>query len=260
MRKLSFILFTIIFIGVNVEAQISIIDVKLVRVYDGDTFFVKFPNDDLLHKIFGNDDEIGIRIKDINAYGITKREKDEKKRAEGIKAKDKLFKLLQKGNITLHDVEIGVYGRLFAHVRVNDEDVGEYMLKKGYAEVYSATKKDNVDKIANVELVRVVDGDTFFVKITNDDLSLHKLFGNDDEVGIRIKGIDTCEMDDADKKKVLMAEKAGDELDKLLRSGSITLHNVEVGVFARLVADVKVDGKDVGKYMLKKGYAKVYKK
>jgi len=260
MRKLSFVLLATIFICVNVEAQIEITNVKLIRVYDGDTFFIKLPDNDLFHSLFGDEEEIGIRIRDIDAYGITKREKSEKKRATGIKARDELRKLLESGNITLHDTEIGLYGRLLAHVKVDGKDVGEYMLKKGYAEVYSASKNDNSKNVTTVELVRVYDGDTFFVIFPDDDL-LHKLF-DDDEIGIRIRDVSAYEITKREKseKKRKKGIKAKNELIKLLKNGHITLHNIKIGTFRRLIADVKIDGKDVGEYMLKKGYVEKYKK
>lgn len=117
------------------EAQIDVLNVELLRVYDGDTFFVSFPDNEFIHKLFA-DEEIAIRIRDISAYEITKREKDAKKREEGRKAGYALTKLLNSGYITLHNVEIGTFKRLVADVKVNGKDVGEYMIKEGYAQKY----------------------------------------------------------------------------------------------------------------------------
>ena len=115
---------------------------------------------------------------------------------------------------------------------------------------YSQTYKG---EITDFELVRVRDGDTFVINIK----SIPEVFGK--EIAIRIRGIDTPEKNDSREniKKIALEAKA--ELERLLYSAKkIELYNLDRDKYFRLLASVKVDGIDVGKYLIQKGLAKKY--
>ncbi|PCG20553.1 thermonuclease family protein [Brachyspira sp. G79] len=115
---------------------------------------------------------------------------------------------------------------------------------------YSQTYKG---EITNFELVRVRDGDTFVVNIKN----IPAVFG--EEIAIRIRGIDTPELDDSRKAIKDIAYKAKFELETLLYSSKkIVLYNLGRDKYFRVLASVKADDIDVGQYLIKKGLAKKY--
>lgn len=96
------------------------------------------------------------------------------------------------------------------------------------------------------EVMRVVDGDTLYVKMP----SVHPLIGY--EIGVRIYGIDTRELNDggASSKEFAIT---------LLPPGKrITLRNIRRGKYFRIVADVIVDGQSVSEILLEKGLAYPY--
>ena len=96
------------------------------------------------------------------------------------------------------------------------------------------------------EVMRVVDGDTVYVKIPTE----HPIIGY--EIGIRVYGIDTREKDDG-------GEVAKDLVTSLLRPGKyVLLKNLRRGKFFRIVADVIVDGDSLADILIEKGLAYEY--
>lgn len=90
------------------------------------------------------------------------------------------------------------------------------------------------------QLVRIYDGDTFFVNIKGWPDVVGK------NIGIRIKGVDTPEMHGKCAQEKALAENAKVALQVLLTDAKqITLLNIERGKYFRLVADVYADDKDV---------------
>ena len=117
------------------------------------------------------------------------------------------------------------------------------------------------------KVVRVYDGDTFFADLTG----VHPVIGQ--EVGIRIDGIDTPELSLKTylkkAKTVADSAKAGDVHDlaqaaklyvekRLKESSCVVLTNIKRGKYFRLVATIMVDGSDLGKELLDKGFALPY--
>jgi len=97
----------------------------------------------------------------------------------------------------------------------------------------------------NFVLVRVYDGDTFYVTFPTWD----PIVG--EELGIRINGIDTPEMRTKSMREKYLAKQAKAYVEKRLTSGKyIELHNVKRGKYFRLVADVIVDGNDLAKDLI----------
>ena len=102
-------------------------------------------------------------------------------------------------------------------------------------------------------LVAVYDGDTF----TCDLEGLHPLIG--ERIGIRIRGIDTPEMNDDRPDIKSKAITARDYVHKrLVTAHKIILRNVERDKYFRILADVEVDGILLSRELLAKKLAKVY--
>ncbi|WP_432633302.1 thermonuclease family protein [Brachyspira sp.] len=109
------------------------------------------------------------------------------------------------------------------------------------------------DEIKDFMVVKVRDGDTFVINIEN----VPDVFGK--EIAVRIRGIDTPELNDSREEIRNIAIKAKEELEKLFNSGNkIILYNLGRDKYFRLLASVKVDNIDVAEYLIKKGLAKSY--
>ena len=97
---------------------------SVVRVYDGDTFFVDI---DRYPEISGKD--VGIR-----PYGIDTPEmagKCAQERELARQAQEATLQFLSKGPVMLHDMDRGKYFRILAHVRVNGEDLADHLTQAG---------------------------------------------------------------------------------------------------------------------------------
>ncbi|WP_432632201.1 thermonuclease family protein [Brachyspira sp.] len=116
------------------------------------------------------------------------------------------------------------------------------------------------DEIKDFTIVKVRDGDTFVINIEN----VPDVFGRN--IAVRIRGIDTPELNDKREEIRNIAIKAKEELEKLFNSGNkIILYNLGRDKYFRLLASVKVDDGnmpagaiDVAEYLIKKGLAKSY--
>lgn len=106
--------------------------------------------------------------------------------------------------------------------------------------------------LTNVQVIRVYDGDTFFVNIPY----LHWLIGSN--ISVRIRGIDTAEMRGGTAETKRQAQKSKDALIKLFENRNITLYNLNRDKYFRILADVKADNIEVKEYMIKNGFAKEY--
>ena len=107
---------------------------------------------------------------------------------------------------------------------------------------------------ATVEkVIRVYDGDTFYVNIKG----FHPIIG--DTIGIRIAGVDTPERRGGDAYTKDLARKARLYTEKrLLSAKKIILKNIRRGKYFRLVADVYVDGENLAKELIRVGLGKEY--
>mgnify|MGYP002521187713 FL=1 len=113
--------------------------------------------------------------------------------------------------------------------------------------------KEYTDTIENFKIIKVRDGDTFVITIEDTP----DVFG--EEIAVRIRGIDTPELNDKREEIKAIAIKAKEELEKLLTSGKkIVLYNLGRDKYFRLLASVKVGDIDVAEYLIKKGLAKEY--
>lgn len=76
---------------------------------------------------------------------------------------------------------------------------------------------------------------------------------------VRIRGIDTPELNDKREEIRKISIQAKEELEKLLTSGQkVVLYNLGRDKYFRLLASVKVDNVDVAEYFIKRGLAKEY--
>ena len=105
---------------------------ECVRVIDGDTCEISV---DLGFNIFVKEK---IRIMGINTaeiYGVKKGSEEYNK---GLKSKQRLEELIVDKDLIIktHRDKKGKYGRYLAEVYVEDESVGEILIKEGLAEPY----------------------------------------------------------------------------------------------------------------------------
>ena len=83
------------------------------------------------------------------------------------------------------------------------------------------------------------------------------VFGNN--IAVRIRGIDTPELNDKREEIRKISIQAKEEFEKLLTSGQkVVLYNLGRDKYFRLLASIKVGNIDVAEYLIKKGLAKSY--
>ncbi|WP_300752292.1 thermonuclease family protein [uncultured Brachyspira sp.] len=116
------------------------------------------------------------------------------------------------------------------------------------------TTENNINNniLYNIEVIRIYDGDTFFVNIPD----VHWLIGSN--ISVRIRGIDTQEIRGGTEETKELARKSKEALIKLFEGRKITLYNLNRDKYFRILADVKADDIDVKDYMIKNNYAKPY--
>ena len=112
---------------------------------------------------------------------------------------------------------------------------------------------DYKEEIKDFTVVKVRDGDTFIIDIPN----IPDVFGNN--IAVRIRGIDTPELNDKREEIRKISIQAKEELERLLYSGNkIILYDLGRDKYFRLLASVKVGNIDVAEYMINRGLAKSY--
>jgi len=108
--------------------------------------------------------------------------------------------------------------------------------------------------IAVSRVIRVIDGDTFVVDIDE----FPDLIGKD--ISVRVNGIDTPELRGKCEREKDLAVKAKERVDALLKTAdTIVLENLSRGSFFRIVADVIIDGVDLGELILNEDLATPYR-
>ena len=107
--------------------------------------------------------------------------------------------------------------------------------------------------IAISSITSVYDGDTFRANITD----YPPIVG--ENIGIRINGIDTPEMKGKCNREASLAKYAQQHTEKTLLSAKvIELRNMKRGKYFRIVADVYVDGVNLGEQLVNQGFAVIY--
>jgi endonuclease YncB( thermonuclease family) len=107
--------------------------------------------------------------------------------------------------------------------------------------------------IVITKIVSVYDGDTFRVDIND----FPPILGQN--MPIRINGIDCPEMRDKRIEIKAWAKGAREFTENKLRSGKVVkLKNMKRGKYFRIIADVEVDGQDLGRMLIGDGLARPY--
>lgn len=110
---------------------------QIVKIYDGDTFFINIDN---TLDVFGKN--LGIRIKGVDTPEI--RGKCSQEKFKAILAKEYLKESLDKANcIILKNLERGKYFRVLADVYINGENMADKLLNQNLAVKYQGGKKHN---------------------------------------------------------------------------------------------------------------------
>ena len=121
--------------------------------------------------------------------------------------------------------------------------------------VGSVYAKETYGDLTISQLVRVYDGDTFFVDVEG----LHDIIGK--EVKIRIRGVDTPEIKQhakCDKEHQLGMRARAFVEERLQSADKIELVKISRGKYFRIVADVIYDGKSIAPEIIQAGHGVVY--
>ena len=112
----------------------------------------------------------------------------------------------------------------------------------------------NYGDLTVIRLVRVYDGDTFYVDIDE----LHDLIGKN--ILIRLRGVDTPEVGHRSKceEEKILGNKARVFVKDRLTDAEIILLNIDRGKYFRIIADVTYDGIDLATELLKAGHGRKY--
>ena len=103
------------------------------------------------------------------------------------------------------------------------------------------------------EITSIYDGDTFRANIKG----YPAIVG--EHMSIRINGIDTPELrGQCDKEKQLARKAKQFTVEHLRAAKNITLKNIKRGKYFRLIADVYIDGANLGEQLIKHGHAVRY--
>lgn len=99
----------------------------------------------------------------------------------------------------------------------------------------------------------IYDGDTFRATINGWPPIIGK------NIPIRVNGIDTPEMRGGCKAEIEQARQAKKEAVAMIRAAKIVeLRNIQRGKYFRIVADVYLDGENLGEILIGMGLAKLY--
>ena len=114
-------------------------------------------------------------------------------------------------------------------------------------------KDKNFGDATVLEVTSIYDGDTFRANIKG----FPAVIG--EHMSIRINGIDTPELrGKCDKEKQLARLAKQFTVERLRDSKVIVLKNIKRGKYFRLIADVYVDGVNLGEQLVKQGHAVKY--
>ena len=119
--------------------------------------------------------------------------------------------------------------------------------------IIAASNAEDYSDVSVSRIIKVIDGDTFRVDINE----LPDIIGKN--IRIRILGIDAPEINGKCAFEKELAIKARDFVQILLdNADSVILKNLDRGNFFRLLAEVIVDGKNLGELLIAKDLAVRY--
>lgn len=112
---------------------------------------------------------------------------------------------------------------------------------------------DDYGDLVVEKYISAYDGDTFRVDVAE----IHPLIGRN--MPIRLRGVDTPEIRSKCDQEKALAIKARDFVRELLANAeTIVLKNIDRGKYFRIVADVSVDGVDLGSTLIENGLGRLY--
>lgn len=118
---------------------------------------------------------------------------------------------------------------------------------------YSLASKKTYGSVIVSEVTSIYDGDTFTASIKD----WPRVAG--ERISVRVWGIDTPEMRGKCEEEKLLARKAKKHTVAMLRAAkTIELVNLRRDKYFRLLAEVSVDGKDLGYSLIKSELARPY--
>lgn len=118
---------------------------------------------------------------------------------------------------------------------------------------FAAEKDKTYGNTIVSEITSIYDGDTFRCNLKG----YPSIIG--ERISIRIGGIDTPEMRGSSEKEKKLARKAKQfTVAKLRGAKKIELRNMKRGKYFRVVADVYIDGRNLGKMLIKARLAVAY--
>jgi micrococcal nuclease len=105
---------------------------------------------------------------------------------------------------------------------------------------------------------RVIDGDTFTLEYIDLGFGVYKYPNQDEEIKVRMLGIDTKELRSKDVFEKQLAYQAKDYMTNRLTGKEVIIHSTSVDVFGRILAIVYLDGECLNDTLLSNGLADVY--
>ena len=106
------------------------------------------------------------------------------------------------------------------------------------------------ESVIAIKLVRCIAGDTFVCDIQDGNLEVFTK-----NISVRIRGIDTPELNDKRPEMKQLAVEAREYVSKRLASAhKIELKNIGRDKYFRILADVYIDGSKLSEELLSKGY------
>lgn len=113
-------------------------------------------------------------------------------------------------------------------------------------------QQSRADTHQQVEIIRTIDGDTFLARVRQRD-------GRDLVVSVRLRGIDAPELKASCAQELDKAEAAADALRNLLAQGGVTISNLGLDKYGRVLADVATRRTaNVSAALLAGGFARSY--
>lgn len=112
--------------------------VKVIKVYDGDTFHVlgKPENANQIYKFV-------VRLRDIDAPEI----KNVQEHDKAIEVRDELASLILNKQIQLSNIGKDKYGRLLCNATIDKVDISQWLLSRNCGYIYHGGKKKEWDQI-----------------------------------------------------------------------------------------------------------------
>lgn len=137
-----------------------------------------------------------------------------------------------------------------------DKDYFNFLEPRRYPDLYGEVffpEKVKYGDVVVTKVVSVYDGDTIKVNVSG----WPAIVGN--KISVRVNGIDTPEMRDKSVKIKELANLAKDFVNRKLRKAEkVELLNMQRDKYFRILADVEIDGNNLGELLIKAKLAKPY--